>query len=214
MIEWQHLTVKFFLAEPEGLDLEPFIGVFNGWIQAQAFEGLLVDVADYRHVHHGPGLVLIGHEANVSLDQSAGRPGLLYHRKARVDGPPAGRVRQALAAALRAALKLERENGLRFDGAEVELAVNDRLHAPNTDATFESARPALEEALDGLYAGAAYRLARTSRDPRERFTVHATASAPFSLEALARNLEAAPGETPKVFEDLWGLGGEAAAERA
>ena len=41
---------------------------------------LLLDVADYKHVQEGPGIVLIGHEADYSLDLGGGRAGLVYDR--------------------------------------------------------------------------------------------------------------------------------------
>src|SRR5690349_3838270 len=99
----QHLNLKLFLDQP--FDPQPFIGVFNDWIQRQptprrVTPELLIDVADYRHVNHGPGLLLIGHEANYSLDQAEGRWGLLYARKAAVDGSPLERLQQAARAAL------------------------------------------------------------------------------------------------------------------
>ena len=67
-------------------DLAPVIPVFHSWIQDQIFAELLLDVADYRHVHHGPGLMLIGHEADYSLDQTDGVLGLRYNRKAPLPG--------------------------------------------------------------------------------------------------------------------------------
>jgi hypothetical protein len=34
-MELQHLNVKLFVLDPAAVDLEPFVGVFNRWIQAQ-----------------------------------------------------------------------------------------------------------------------------------------------------------------------------------
>ncbi|MCS7047943.1 MAG: hypothetical protein NZ483_01440, partial [Verrucomicrobiae bacterium] len=74
--------VKFFITNPEAKPLKDFIPVFHGWIQRQALPGhLLIDVHDYSHVYQGPGILLVAHEANISIDQSEGRPGLLYLRK-------------------------------------------------------------------------------------------------------------------------------------
>ena len=61
-----HVNVKVFAKAP--VDLAAAIPVFHRWIQEGACEELLIDVADYRHVPAGPGVVLIGHEANYSLD--------------------------------------------------------------------------------------------------------------------------------------------------
>jgi len=189
-IELQHVNVKLFLRNAEGLKTGDYTGVFNGWIQARAPGELLVDVADYGHVHHGPGLVLIGHAANYSLDESGGRLGLLYNRKARVDGSNQDRLRQAVVAALRAAQKLEREQGFQFDGDELQITANDRRLAPNTPDTFAALKPDFVRLVNLLYGGAAYSLANTSRDPRERFSVSATTAAGFDVTALLGHLEA------------------------
>jgi len=57
-INLQCVNVKLLAKDPEDVDLEPLIPVFHNWIQGQVFEELLLDVADYRHVHEGPGVVL------------------------------------------------------------------------------------------------------------------------------------------------------------
>ena len=48
----QHVNVKFPSAG--SIDLTQAIPVFHRWIQEQALPGLLIDVADYRHVPEGP----------------------------------------------------------------------------------------------------------------------------------------------------------------
>jgi hypothetical protein len=193
-VNLQHLNVKLYLESPETLDLEPFILIFNRWIQERATEDLLVDVADYRHVFDGPGIVLIGHEANYSIDNLDGRWGLLYNRKAQVSGSTQARIRQAVRAALAAALKLEREQGLKFGGQEVQLVVNDRLLAPNTPETWAALEPELKAFFDPLDPGAGYTFVRPD-DPRERITVNVRASAPFDLEKLSASLREPASET-------------------
>lgn len=183
----QHINIKFFIENPEAVNLEGFQGVFNTWIQRHVTPELLVDVAEYLHVHNGPGVVLIGHEANYSLDFVEGRLGLLYNRKAQLDGSTQDKLAQAAGAALTAAGLLEKENGLRFDGREAQLVINDRLLAPNTIETFAALDGDLKAFFDRLYAGAAYELSHRP-DPRERFLVDVKAAAPFSVEALLHNL--------------------------
>src|SRR5256885_11267139 len=76
------LGVKLFAADAASVRLKDFIPVFHGWIQKQIFTGhLLIDVHDYSHMHQGPGILLVAHEGNVSIDVSDGRPGLMYYRK-------------------------------------------------------------------------------------------------------------------------------------
>lgn len=73
--------VKLFFADSTK-PLKDFIPVFHGWIQRQALPGhMLLDVHDYSHVHHGPGILLVTHEANLSIDEAEGRRGLAYIRK-------------------------------------------------------------------------------------------------------------------------------------
>jgi hypothetical protein len=189
-IDVQHVNVKFFLLNAAGVKTADYTGVFNGWIQTRALGELLVDVADYGHVHQGPGLVLIGHESNYSLDETGGRLGLLYNRKALVEGSNQARLRQAVARALTAAQKLEREQGFHFDGSEVQLILNDRRLAPNTPETLAVLRPDLEALFNTLFAGAAYTVTHSSTDPRERFTVNVTTAAGFDISALLGHLEA------------------------
>lgn len=183
----QHINIKFFVENPEGVNLADYAAVFNSWIQKRALEDLLIDVADYLHVHHGPGIMLIGHEADYSLDNRAGRLGLLYNRKAQSEGSTQAKLAQAVRAALTAAQILEKENGLKFNGSEVQIIVNDRLLVPNTAETLTALEPELRSFFDRLYDGAEYTLSHNS-DPRERFTVHVKAKSVFAVETLLEHL--------------------------
>ncbi len=183
----QHINVKFFIENPESVKLEAYPGVFNTWIQRHVTEELLVDVAEYLHVHHGPGVVLIGHEANYSLDNTAGRLGLLYNRKAQLDGSTQDKLAQAVRAALTAASLLQKENGLKFNGQEAQVIINDRLIAPNTLETFAALEPDLKGLFDRLYKGTSYEL-NHKPDARERFLVDVKAATPFDIETLLHNL--------------------------
>ena len=69
----QHVRVKIFARE--SVDLGAAIPVFHRWIQDRVCPEMLIDVADYRHVPNGPGVVLMGHEASYSLDNTKGRLG-------------------------------------------------------------------------------------------------------------------------------------------
>jgi hypothetical protein len=185
----QHISIKFFLENPETVKLEDFSAVFNGWIQRHATEELLIDVADYLHVKNGPGLMLIGHEADYSLDNRAGRLGLLYNRKAQLEGSTQDKFAQAARAALTAARLLETENGLKFNAGDAQLIINDRLIAPNTAATFAALEPELRTFFDKLYNGTEYTLSNDT-DPRERFTVNVKAATRFDVGTLLQALPA------------------------
>jgi hypothetical protein len=183
----QHFNIKFFIENSEAINLADYAAVFNSWIQKHALEELLIDVADYLHVHNGPGIMLIGHEADYSLDHRAGRLGLLYNRKAPLEGTTQEKLAQAVGATLNAAQILEKENGLKFDGSEVQVIVNDRLLVPNTPDTFEALEPDLQAFFDRLYNGADYTLTHNA-DSRERFTVNVKTETQFDVETLLQNL--------------------------
>src|SRR2546421_5263583 len=97
------LGVKFFAADPAAIHLDTIIPIFHGWIQKQSLDGhLLIDVHDYSHMHQGPGILLVAHEGNFSIDMSDGRPGLLYYRKALTTLQPVGHLATILRSALQA----------------------------------------------------------------------------------------------------------------
>ncbi|MEO7840042.1 MAG: hypothetical protein ABIU06_11895, partial [Anaerolineales bacterium] len=166
----QHINIKLFIENPQTVNLADYSAVFNNWIQRQITEELLIDVADYLQVYHGPGLILIGHEADYSLDNRAGRLGLLYNRKKPLEGTTQEKLTQAVRAVLTAAQLLEKENGLQFNTREIQVLINDRLLAPNTTETFITLEPELRTFFDRLYDGTEYEI-NYKTDPRERFTV-------------------------------------------
>lgn len=156
------LVVKFFVKDSPELSADAFVPAFHSWIQNQLVrEHLLVDVADYQLVHHGPGTVLVAHEGNFSTDRAEGRLGLQYNRKQPSAGTFADKLAAVFVIVLEGCVRLEEDAklaGLRFGGDEVILRINDRLAAPNTAATFESIRGDLESFLVELYAGEAVEL--------------------------------------------------------
>jgi len=191
LMELQHVNVKLLLKDDGEMDLEPLIPIFHGWIQEQGWEELLLDVADYRHVYAGPGVVLIGHEANYSVDHSGNRPGVRYNRKAALEGSNQDRLKQATAAALKACRRFESDprlnSGFRFNGREIEISINDRLLAPNQPETREAIQPELAALLSKLFAGGEYSLSYQDR-PRDLFSVSVKSSGTFTVEELLQNL--------------------------
>jgi hypothetical protein len=147
----QHVNVKIFIENPASVDLADAVGVFHSWIKNTLCPEMLVDVADYLHVPAGPGVLLIGHEANYSLDDRDSRPGLLYNRKAPLDGTFQSSLAQAHEAALTACDRLEKDPAfhgkLKFNRNALEVFVNDRLLAPNTDETWTALQPELAKAF-------------------------------------------------------------------
>jgi hypothetical protein len=190
-MELQHVNVKLFVQNAADVDLEPLIPVFHTWIQDQASGELLLDVADYRHVQAGPGVVLIGHEGNYSVDNTDNRLGVRYNRKAALDGSNQDRLAQAARAALTVCQRLEADSRLdgrlRFNGQEIEIFINDRLLAPNSDATREAAAPEVETFAGKLFQGVEYSTSY-ERDPRKLFAVSIKAARPLFVADLLERL--------------------------
>ena len=189
----QHVNVKFpaAAANAGAVDLAPAIPVFHRWIQEQALPGLLIDVADYRHVPEGPGVVLVAHEAIYGLDQGGGRLGLLYNRRTRLDATPADALPQAFRAALEACRKLEQEpefaGTLSFAGGACEVVVNDRALAPNDAATGARLRAALEPLLDRLWGAGSYTVTPLG-EARDRLGLSARSSTAHTAADLLDRL--------------------------
>ena len=191
------ISLKFFAEDPGAVtDLpgDAFVHVFHSWIQRQAFpDHLLVDVADYHHVPNGPGTVLVSHEANIHLDFSEGRPGLLYVRKQPYAAAQtvADRIRATFRAAVTACELLEQEPGLegrlRFKSGEVVLRIHDRLLAPNTPETFADLKPDLQVVLSELYVGSDVALEHRP-SPATLFEVRITATHPPRLAELLQRV--------------------------
>jgi hypothetical protein len=167
----QHVNVKIFAQANENVNPADAIPVFHRWIQQRDLPELLIDVADYSHVPEGPGVLLIAHEANYSLDQAQGQLGLLYNRKAAGSGDAQTELQQAYGAAIAACERLEREpefNGaLRFDRGRLEVILNDRLLYPNTDEAWRQVQPGVALFFDGIFGAGKYSLERAG-EPRER----------------------------------------------
>ncbi len=189
-LELQKIAVKFFVAEPNHPPLAEFIDLFHGWIQAT--DGVYHDVADYSHMQAGPGIVLVASDANVSIDETQNRRGLLFNQKAPLSGSNQEKLRAVLRSALENCRRLEGEPKLRgrlnFLGNEVLISINDRLIAPNTDEFFEKIRPEIESIAKSLFAAAQIALER-DRDPRKRLNIRIKASRSLGVDELLRNLQ-------------------------
>src|SRR5919109_65459 len=188
-MELQKINVKFFTAGPHQPPLADFIDLFHGWIQAT--DGIYHDVADYSHMQSGPGIVLVANDANVSIDETENRRGLLYSRKQPLPGTNPQKILRAFGLALEVCKKLEAEPSLakriKFRCDETLFAVNDRLVAPNDEATFLALKDDVENAAGGLYRGSRFTL-NHNKDPRQRFSIAIRASEPFDLDTLIVNV--------------------------
>lgn len=188
-MELQKINVKFFAEEKAPIPLTAFIDVFHSWIQAT--DGIYLDVADYSHMQAGPGIVLVAHRANVSIDEAGGKRGLLYSRKAPLEGSNEEKLRQVFRAALEYCRRLEEEpalkGDLKFRVDEVEIIINDRLIGPNTEETYAAIKFDLEQSLSRIYGGSATALERDA-DARKRLSVRIKIAVPADSASLLARL--------------------------
>lgn len=150
----EKLQIKFFAKPSPSFELEAVVPVFHRFIREHAFDELMIDVADYKHVKHGPGIALIGDANDYFLDEGEGRPGLLFSRKRHGAGPD-GRLREGFARALRACTLLEAApelaGKLTFATDEILIRLPDRLNAPNDEQSFAEARTEIGALIEKLY---------------------------------------------------------------
>lgn len=191
--------LKLFVDDASSLVLDALIPVFHRWIQTHALADLLIDVADYRHVPHGPGVILIGHDAHYGMDRAvARRPGLLYSRRRETHASRQAirsvpqRLQSVFRDALTACQLLQAEptlqTPLRFRTNELVLRVNDRLYASNTDEGCATLQAHLEPFLRQLYAGNTIKVEPLS-DPKASLTVRIQTAHEPALDTLLKRLD-------------------------
>jgi len=193
----RRIAAKFFVDPDPGADadVEAFIPLFHRFIQNASLPGLLIDVADYRHVPNGPAVALIGLEVDYVIDFAGGRAGLLTVRK-RIEGLSAA---EALGETLRmglravAAIEADGSSGFRFSTGAVEVQVFDRNAAGNNDADFEALARETRPVLAALFGEAGLEIARFEEDDfRQALGLHVTTPAKAPAATLLERLAGAP----------------------
>ena len=188
----QRLSIKFFAKADKAPDLGPFTPLFHRWIQNGTVEGLLVDVADYKHVPDGPGVMLIGHDVDYGIDLAGGKAGLLvvrkrYERQGELAEVLRDTIRKAVLAAR--AIQADATTGLELSASCIQITLIDRLAAPNTDESFAEARRQIEPLLGELFEEG-FDAQRGSTDPRACLSLVVTTKAATDFDALLDRLEA------------------------
>ena len=188
-MELQKLNVKLFVEQPNAIPLADFIEVFHSWIQAT--DGVYHDVADYSHMQAGPGIVLVAHDAHVSIDESGNRRGLVFSQKAPLAGSNQERLRAVLRAALENCRKLEAEPALggklRFTANEAVISVNERLLGGNSPEAFDEIKGDVENVARQLFGGAPVIVDRDA-EARQRLNVRVKTSAALDAAQALANL--------------------------
>ena len=192
----QRIQVKYFVKNPDVVDLPAIVPVFHKWIQKASLEGLLIDVADYKHVHEGPGIVLIGHEGDYAMDMGSGRPGLLYvaKRKEKTNGDLREQLRSSIRLALIACQTLEAESGLKdqitFDTTEAEITFSDQLHTPNRPEILASLDEDIRVVVGQVYEDIDVDVQLVNDNPREPIVVRVSAPGAADLATLIGRVKA------------------------
>ncbi len=187
----QKINVKFFIEKGMDIPLAAFIPVFHRWIQEDKLEGLLVDVAEYTHVYQGPGVLLIAHEANYSLDEENGKRGFLYNQKRTTGKSAEDHLKTAFRRALAACSILEKEpefkGKIKFTPNHLQVFVNDRLEAPYNPESLGILEETLNPFLNRLYDGGGY-LMLHEKDPQKRTGFEIKVEKSANLETLLQKL--------------------------
>jgi hypothetical protein len=168
----QKIDVKILAAKGADIDPYDFVPVLQRWIQDHTVPGVLIDVADYSHMHQGPGVILVGHEANISIDYTGGEMGLLFRCKRPSQTSFHARVEFAVKQALNAAKLLEEDPAfsgrLSFDASRIVVTLNDRLHGSRDAGIAEAVKAALSKE---------YTVEELPGDPRERLSFRLSSAA-------------------------------------
>ena len=173
-MNWHKLGLRFNVEAPEKTTAADFIPVFHRWIQGQVVEDhLLIDVHDYSHVQDGPGVLLVAHEGQFSLNLEDGQPAFFYVRKRPLEGSPEECLRRVFKTTLSAASMLERE-GIAFKDGQFDVLVNDRLNASTAEDAAQL-ETVLSDFLGERVEGAEFSVTH-SQEPTQRLTLRVESS--------------------------------------
>lgn len=147
------IQVKVPAASADDSWLQDSLEVFHRWISERKLNEILVDVADYRHVHQGVQIALIGHQCHYYLEQVDGQLGLSCFRKRDfVDGHDP--LLDTLSRTLFVCEQLERDLGREqplFDTTALEVRIADRRYTDHLSLSPEAVGAAATERLKSIY---------------------------------------------------------------
>lgn len=180
----QRIDLKVLAEAPADLSLDPFLAIFSRW-RKQQDESDWIDFADYAHMPHGAGIMLIGKQGSFSVNLDDPGIGLLYSGRKDFEGSFEQRVAEAFRRCLRLTKPLLAEpdypKQLKLLPSSWEIFINDRLNFPNTDETDRRLRGPIESALDTLFGANGYAMER-DKDPQRRYA--------FSVRAKNGDIDA------------------------
>ena len=173
----QKFGVKLFFNTNGSYSSKDFVPIFHNWIQDKAIDDhLLIDVTDYSHIPDGPGVMLIAHEGNFSLDQENQQPGIMYMRKTEIAGSFTERFNTVLLTLIKVANRLsDNDVGKQVDFTPnaLRFIANDRLYAENTADNQHLYKQKIQKALDEKYPEGQFEFGDVSdKNERLAFTVN------------------------------------------
>lgn len=187
----QRLSVRFPVTDPPG-DLEAAIRVFHRVLQRGLAEGLTLDVADYRHVPQGPGVLLVGHDVDYGVSGEA----FTVVRKRSAEDSAATQLRDLLRMGLGLldAIQDDGELDVIVDRTRFTVAVLDRsLGSP--EEVVASLLAEVQPVIAELYGSESTATELEGADPGSAPTVQVEApGADGVLEKLGGSQ--APGQSP------------------
>jgi len=139
-------VIKIPLTGSKEPDLALVGAQFTKWIQESSIPGVLIDVADYSHMHEGLGVILAGHEYIFSLDQQEGVNGLRVAYRLNSEDSLASRIKAGYDLVKKGAELLASANiSISVSSEECYVGVADRLNV--TDSVSKDLLAATKEAL-------------------------------------------------------------------
>ena len=172
----QRIKIRFGILKSQPVQLEKAIPVFHRWIQEGKTAATMIDVADYKHVPAGPGVMLVGHSDDLGLDNGRriGEEGLgfYYVRKhGRLEDvqPLSKRLQEIWALTLATGLLLEAEEDLNvsLETSQAEISLVDRLFYPPTAVNLPEVEFEIRSSLSQVLGDVDFSMERTDTDVRE-----------------------------------------------
>lgn len=185
-LEAPRIALKFYASDPEEAAEADFVGLFHQWIRDRIGHDVLIDVADYRHVRDGPGVMLLGHRGEYALDRRDGRIGLSYRTKRFAAVAPQDNLRHAMATLVEAAQRAEADRDVVVDTDEVLVRIEDRAYADNSGAAFADVQDGLHRFFGEMYGGPV--TLEHVEDPKGPLTVRVRSNVAPELDELGARL--------------------------
>jgi hypothetical protein len=147
--------IKIFSTNNSPNGAADYIATFNEFIANKTLKDALIDVADYSHMHNGPGVLLTAHETNWSYDEQYGKPGIMVVNKVHSTYEGESGIKELLESITFACKTLEqtpRHKGLTFNYNTIEFLINDRLcKGQALTETIDEAKTAFEKFSTTMY---------------------------------------------------------------